>query len=94
VVLMTKAMALDHATEGIRVNAICPGPVYVSRWDRRAAAGGYDVGRDIVRFAQDVPLGRVGNPDEIPEAVLFLASEASSFVTGTTLLVDGGRTAQ
>ena len=94
VVLMTKAMALDHASEGIRINAICPGPIYVSRWDKRAAAGGYDVSQDITRFVRDVPLGRVGVPDEITQAVLFLASEASSFVTGTALIVDGGRTAQ
>jgi NAD(P)-dependent dehydrogenase (short-subunit alcohol dehydrogenase family) len=94
VVLMTKAMAVDHAAEGIRVNALCPGPVYVDRWDRRAAAGGYDVSVDLARFISDVPMKRVGSPDEIARAALFLASDASSFMTGAAILVDGGRTAQ
>lgn len=94
VVLMTKAMAVDHATEGIRVNALCPGPVYVDRWDRRAAAGGYDVSEDLDRFISDVPMKRVGSPDEIARAALFLATDASSFMTGAAILVDGGRTAQ
>jgi NAD(P)-dependent dehydrogenase (short-subunit alcohol dehydrogenase family) len=93
-VLLTKAMAVDHAAEGIRINAICPGPVYVDRWDRRAKGAGRDVADDIAAFASDVPMDRVGSPDEIPEAVLFLASDASSFVTGTTLVLDGGRTAK
>jgi NAD(P)-dependent dehydrogenase (short-subunit alcohol dehydrogenase family) len=94
VVLMTKAMAVDHATEGIRVNALCPGPVYVDRWDRRAAAGGYDVSVDLARFISDVPMKRVGSPDEVARVALFLASDASSFMTGAAILVDGGRTAQ
>ena len=94
VVLMTKAMAVDHATEGIRVNVLCPGPVYVDRWDRRAAAGGYDVSQDLDRLLSDVPMKRVGSPDEIARAALFLATDASSFMTGAAIVVDGGRTAQ
>jgi NAD(P)-dependent dehydrogenase (short-subunit alcohol dehydrogenase family) len=94
VALLTKAMALDHADEGIRINAICPGEIYVPRWDTRAAAGGYDVGQEIADLARGIPLGRVGAPEEIARAVLFLASEAASYMTGATLVVDGGRTAQ
>ena len=94
VVLMTKAMALDHAGEGIRINAVCPGDTYVPRWDERAAAAGRDVAEDIAAFARHIPLGRVGAADESAQAVLFLASDASSFMTGAAPLVDGGYTAR
>lgn len=94
VVLMTKAMALDHAGESIRINAVCPGDTYVPRWDERAAEAGRDVADDIAAFAQHIPLGRVGTADEIAQAVLFLASDASSFMTGAALVVDGGYTAK
>jgi NAD(P)-dependent dehydrogenase (short-subunit alcohol dehydrogenase family) len=94
VVLMTKAMALDHASEGIRINAICPGETYVQRWDERAAEAGRSVGDDIAALAREIPLGRVASAHEIAEAVLFLASDASSFMTGAALVVDGGYTAR
>lgn len=94
VVLMTKAMALDHASEGIRINAICPGDTHVQRWDERAAEAGRSVGHDLAAFAREIPLGRVASAHEIAKAVLFLASDASSFMTGAALVVDGGYTAQ
>lgn len=93
VVLMTKAMALDHAKDGIRINALCPGDTYVPRWDERALAGGRKVEEDIAAFVRHIPMGRVAEPEEMAKAALFLASEDSSFVTGTTLIVDGGYTA-
>jgi NAD(P)-dependent dehydrogenase (short-subunit alcohol dehydrogenase family) len=93
-VLMSKAMAVDHASENIRINCVCPGPVYVGRWERRAAGGGYDVGRDVARFANDIPMGRVGTPDEVANTILFLASEESGYITGAEIVVDGGRTAK
>jgi NAD(P)-dependent dehydrogenase (short-subunit alcohol dehydrogenase family) len=95
VVQMTRAMAVDHAREGIRVNAVCPGDTFVERWASegyfRNAAG--DVEAMLKDMGQDLPLGRVGRAEEIAKAVLFLASDDSSFMTGATLLVDGGNTA-
>ena len=95
--MMTKAMALDYAREGIRVNAVCPGDTFVDRWLEK----GYFEYSDPVTLEEAVressayiPMGRFGQPEEIARAVLFLASEDSSFVTGHLLLVDGGNTAQ
>ncbi len=95
--MMTKAMALDHAREGIRVNAVCPGDTFVDRWMEK----GYFEGSDPVTIeeamkesSEYIPMGRFGKPEEIAKAVLFLASDDSTFVTGHLLLVDGGNTAQ
>lgn len=95
--MMTKAMALDYAREGIRVNAVCPGDTLVDRWLEK----GYFEHSDPVTLEEAIkessayiPLGRFGKPEEIANAVLFLASDDSSFVTGHLLLVDGGNTAQ
>jgi len=97
VAMMTKAMALDNASENIRVNAVCPGDTFVERWLEK----GYFEGTDPVTIEEAIressayiPLGRFGQPEEIARAVLFLASDDSSFVTGHLLLVDGGNTAQ
>ncbi len=97
VALMTKSMALDHAHENIRVNAVCPGDTFVERWLEK----GYFEGSDPVTLeeamresASYIPMQRFGQPDEIARAALFLASDDSSFVTGHLLLVDGGNTAQ
>ncbi len=95
VVLMTKAMALDHARENIRINAVCPGDTFVERWKREGFQGsaGKDFDAALREAASALPLGRVGRAEEIARAVLFLAGDDSSFVTGTALLVDGGNTA-
>jgi len=94
--LMTKAMALDFARDNIRVNAVCPGDTFVDRWLEK----GYFEYSDPVSLEQAIkdssdyiPMGRFGKPEEIASAVLFLASDDSSFVTGHLLLVDGGNTA-
>jgi len=95
--LMTKAMALDHAREGIRVNAVCPGDTFVDRWVEKGYFEGSDpvtVEEAIKESSAYIPMGRFGKPEEIAQAVLFLASDESSFVTGHLLLVDGGNTAQ
>ncbi len=95
VVQMTRSMALDCAKQNIRVNAVCPGDTFVERWIR----DGYYKGSGVVEAGQahisdEIPMGRVAEAIEIARAVLFLASDESSFVTGTTMLVDGGNTAQ
>jgi NAD(P)-dependent dehydrogenase (short-subunit alcohol dehydrogenase family) len=92
VVLLTKAMAIDHGGQGIRVNCICPGDVetpmlLADAKLRKMKWSDYLVG------ASDRPLGRIGTPDEIARAALFLASDEASFITGAILAVDGGGTA-
>ena len=94
---MTKSMALDHAHEDIRVNAVCPGDTFVERWVEKGYFEDSDpVTREqaLVESAAAIPMKRFADPIEIAKAVLFLASDDSSFVTGHLLLVDGGNTAQ
>src|ERR1700675_2182137 len=89
VVLLTKAMAIDHGPQNIRVNCICPGDTNTGMLREEAQ----QLGEDSVSFLAEStkrPLGRVGAPEEIAQAALYLASDASSFVTGTALVVDGG----
>lgn len=96
VVQMTRAMALDHARENIRINAVCPGDTFVQRWVDNGyfeGAGGVDLETAIKESGQALPIGRFGRPEEIAKAILFLAGDDSSFVTGSALLVDGGNTA-
>jgi NAD(P)-dependent dehydrogenase (short-subunit alcohol dehydrogenase family) len=88
VVLLTKAMAIDHGPQ-IRVNCICPGDTDTGMLQDEAQQLGEDSQRFLAEGAKR-PLGRVGKPEEIAQAVLYLASDASSFVTGTSLVVDGG----
>ncbi len=89
VVLLTKAMAIDHGPHKIRVNCICPGDTDTAMLRNEAR----QMGEPDDRFLADAarrPLGRVGKPEEIAQAALYLASDAASFVTGTALVVDGG----
>jgi NAD(P)-dependent dehydrogenase (short-subunit alcohol dehydrogenase family) len=92
VVLMTKAMAIDHGAQGIRVNCVCPGDVETPMLPGDAKMRGLKWDEYIAGCANR-PLGRVGTPEEIAKAVLFLASDESSFMTGAALVVDGGGTA-
>jgi NAD(P)-dependent dehydrogenase (short-subunit alcohol dehydrogenase family) len=89
VVLLTKAMAIDHGPQNIRVNCICPGDTDTGMLREEAQQLGEANSRFLAESAKR-PLGRVGTPDEIAQAALYLASDASSFVTGTALVVDGG----
>jgi NAD(P)-dependent dehydrogenase (short-subunit alcohol dehydrogenase family) len=89
VVLLTKAMAIDHGPQNIRVNCICPGDTDTGMLREEAQQLGEDNSRFLAQSAKR-PLGRVGTPEEIAQAVLYLASGASSFVTGAALVVDGG----
>jgi len=89
VVNMTRAMALDHGAENIRVNCICPGDTDTPML--RSEAQQLGESEDIfLADAADRPLRRVGQPADIAQAVLYLASDAALFVTGTALVVDGG----
>ena len=92
VVLLTKAMAIDHGRQGIRVNCICPGDVDTPMLPVDAKMRGLKW-EDYLAGCAKRPLGRIGTAQEIAKAVLFLASEDSSFMTGAALVVDGGGTA-
>lgn len=92
IILLTKAMAIDHGPQGIRVNAICPGDVDTPMLPEDAKMRGMKW-QDYLAGCANRPLGRIGTVEEIAQAVLFLASDDSSFMTGAALVVDGGGTA-
>jgi NAD(P)-dependent dehydrogenase (short-subunit alcohol dehydrogenase family) len=89
VALLTKAMAIDHGPDNIRVNCICPGDTDTPMLRSEAGMLGDPMDRHMEQAA-DVPLRRVARPEEIAQAALYLASDASSFVSGAPLIVDGG----
>lgn len=93
ITVMTKAMALDYAEHGIRVNCVNPGNVDTPMLARELAKA-EDPDEYTKRMDEESPVGRIGRPEEVAKAVLFLASDESSFVTGAALSVDGGLTAQ
>jgi NAD(P)-dependent dehydrogenase (short-subunit alcohol dehydrogenase family) len=88
---LTRSMAIDHARDGIRVNAVCPGDTETSM----LLSGRGEEGRVALlnRLGNALPLGRVGQPVDVAAAVAFLASDAASYITGVLLPVDGGNTA-
>jgi len=90
---LTRGMAADHASEGVRVNAVCPGPIYTPFHERRIR----EMGRTFEQYRDDAAKGtllrRPGTPEEVAACILFLASDDASYVTGTLLFVDGGYTA-
>jgi NAD(P)-dependent dehydrogenase (short-subunit alcohol dehydrogenase family) len=92
IVQLTRAMAIDHGAESIRVNCICPGDTDTAMLRSEARQLGVDEARFLAESA-DRPLRRIAQPEEIAQAVLFLASDAASFVTGAVLAVDGGASA-
>jgi len=90
---LTRGMAADHASDGVRVNAVCPGPIYTPFHERRIR----ELGRTLEQYQEDAARGtmlrRPGTPEEVAACILFLASDDASYVTGTLLFVDGGYTA-
>ena len=90
---LTRAMALDHAGDGLRVNAICPGGVDTPMLAGRAEDLDKDVDDFLEELADHSPNGRIASPEEIAALVLFLASDAARHITGTAIPIDGGLTA-
>ena len=88
-VIMAKAMAIDHGHQGIRVNCICPGDTETPMLPDDAAKRGLPW-EEYLAGASNRPLGRIGTAEEIARGVLFLASDDASFITGEALVVDGG----
>jgi len=88
IVQLTRSMASDHARQGIRVNAVCPGDT-----DTAMLRGGADGEARLSDLAAAIPLGRIGQPRDIAAAIAFLASDDASFITGAMLPVDGGNSA-
>lgn len=89
-VLLTRAMARDHARAGLRVNAICPGDVDTPMLAAEAEAEGMDIDDYMEEASESVPSGRVAEPEEIASLALFLASDAAMHINGTSVAIDGG----
>lgn len=83
----TKSAALEYAARGIRVNAVCPGLIWTPMADQMVAGGQGDA---LKGMEKSIPMGRVGRPEEIADAVLWLCSDAASYVTGQSISIDGG----
>ena len=91
---LTKSLARDYGQRGIRVNAVCPGwvrtPMADEEMDELVASGGSPPARRHTALSRPISLARVGTPEEIAALVRFLGSDESSYITGATIVVDGG----
>lgn len=94
IVMLTKCMAMDHAKDGIRVNTVCPGDIDTPMTDLGWVGSGLSSEEIRAKLREHIPLGKVGQPLDIANAVMYLASDAAGFVTGTMLPIDGGTTAR
>ena len=90
---LTRAMALDHAAEGIRVNAVCPGDVDTPMLEQEAEVDGISHGEALAVYGSQSPTGRVSTDDEVAALCLFLASDQAAQITGAAIPIDGGNTA-
>ncbi|MFO0997343.1 MAG: SDR family oxidoreductase [Alphaproteobacteria bacterium] len=94
VINLTRAMALDHAGDGIRINAVCPGEVNTPMLQSGLKRRGFEIESGLKELGKSVPLGRVSEPEEIGRLILFLASDDSSYMAGSIVAIDGGNTAR
>ena len=92
-VLLTRAMAKDHARDGLRINAICPGDVDTPMLAAEAEAEGMDIDEYLEEASESVPSGRIAEPEEVAALALFLASPAASHINGVAIPIDGGGSA-
>ena len=92
-IMLTKAMALDAALDGVRMNAICPGGVDTPMLAAGAELAGQDIDEFLAEVAESSPNGRIATPEDVAALVLFLASDAATQITGTAIPIDGGLTA-
>ena len=93
VVQMTRCLALDHARDGIRVNAVCPGEIHTQMVDDILASQGGDRETQLQKLAAGIPMRRLASPAEVGRVIRFLASSDASYVTGANVPVDGGNDA-
>ena len=92
VMQLTRCLAMDLAADNIRVNGVCPGPIYTQASERHMDFLGIDREEGRRLFGEDTLLKRMGEPVEIANGILFLASDEASFITGAHLVIDGGAT--
>ena len=90
VVQLTRAMAIDHARDGLRINAVCPGDIDTPMLVNEAEDEGVDLNEHLAQAAEESPNGRIGTPEEVAALILFLASDAATHITGTAIPIDGG----
>ena len=93
IVLLTKAMARDHAADGLRVNAVCPGDVETPMLVAEADAEGVELESYLEQAAENSPNGRIATPEEVADLALFLASDVASHINGAAIPIDGGGSA-
>ena len=87
---LTQVMAIELAPHGITVNAVCPGVVNTSRYQARANRAGSDAADPAIAALDNPPVGRIGEPEDVARAVLFLSEKSADFITGQAVNIDGG----
>ena len=93
IIQLTRAMAIDHARDGLRVNAVCPGDIDTPMLTNEADDKDIDLDDYLAQAAEESPNGRIGTPEEVAALILYLASDTASHITGTAIPIDGGTSA-